>query len=46
MPTKYFRFGRPGLRGWASWLMLKRASRETPPMRNRKQMKAPAWNRF
>src|ERR1035438_3707090 len=42
MPTKYFRPGRPGLRGCASWLMLKRASRETPPMRNKKQMNAPA----
>ena len=46
MPTKYLRPGRPGLRGCASWLMLKRASRETPPMRNRKQMKAPACSRF
>ena len=45
MPTKYLRSGRPGLRGCASWLMLKRARREAPPIRNRKQMKAPACSR-
>ena len=42
MPTKYFRSGRPGFLGCASCEMLNRASRDTPPMRNRKQMKAPA----
>ena len=45
MPTKYFRPGRPGLRGCASWLILNRASRDTPPIRNRKQMNAPACTR-
>src|SRR5271170_6100297 len=45
MPTKYFFPGRPGLEGCGFEVMLKRARRLAPAMRNRKLAMAPSCTR-
>src|SRR5207253_4737059 len=44
MPTKYFLPGRPGFEGWGLLVILKRASRLAPAIRNRKLAIAPNCN--
>src|SRR5678816_3360843 len=46
IPTKYFFPGRPGFDGWGFSEILKRASREAPAARNRKQTIAPNCSRL
>src|ERR1700689_3382661 len=43
MPTKYFFPGRPGFDGCGFVVMLKRARRLAPAIRNRKAAIAPNW---
>src|ERR1700739_984545 len=43
IPTKYFFPGRPGLEGCGLVVMLKRARRLAPAIRNRKLAIAPSW---
>src|SRR5258707_1752698 len=43
MPTKYFLPGRPGFDGCGLLVMLNRARRLAPAIRNKKQAIAPNW---